>query len=107
MGDRFVMIQGIVGSNSSGTSIHQGTARNGQECRLAYVGLRNNAELVWQEIELSPLQAVELANMLSNGNTVRVSGTLEKQLGLPIYRVRVEQMELVRVAQPLMLSTAA
>jgi len=107
MSDRFVMIQGIVGSNAFGASLHSGTARNGQECCLAYIGLPNNSELVWQEIELTPVQAIELSNVLANGNTVRVSGTLEKQLGLPLYRVRVEQMELVRVAQPLILSTAA
>lgn len=106
MNERFVVLEGVVGSDAQGLSIHRHA--NGAQTRyLAYIGLRDGSRLNWQEIELSQEQAAQAASVLASGNWVRVSGLLKKHLGLPLFRVCVESVRLLRAAEPLPKSLAA
>ena len=107
MNEQFAIIEGIVGSNAQGLSVHQHPAFHGQDRYLAYIGLRDGSRLIWQEIELSHEQINQFDGMLVSGNTVRVSGLLKKQLGLPHYRVQVDGVELIRATEPFVLCKAA
>lgn len=107
MNEQFAIIQGIVGSNAQGLSVHQQPASHGQDRYLAYIGLRDGSRLIWQEIELSGEQINQFDSKLVSGNIVRVSGLLKKHLGLPHYRIQVDQVELIRATEPMVLGRAA
>jgi hypothetical protein len=107
MNEQFAIIEGVVGSNAQGFSVYRHSVPNGQDRYLAYIGLRDGSRLIWQEIEMSHEQMVQFDGVLVNGNTVRVSGLLKKQLGLPLYRVQVDHLQLTRAAEPSVLRKAA
>ena len=106
MNEQFVVIEGLVGGDKHGISVHHSSAR-GHNCYLAYIGLRDGSRLIWQEIEMSQEQANRFNKSLVGGNLVRVSGLLKKQLSLPVCRVQVESVELLRAEVPMALRTAA
>lgn len=107
MSEQFVVIEGVVGSDAQGGSVHRRSARDGQDRYLAYIGLRDGSGLIWQEIEMSHEQAGRVDGVLVSGNTVRVSGLLKKQLGLPLCRVQADSVQLIRTTQPAALHKAA
>ena len=51
--------------------------------------------------------AARSSDILVSGNIVRVFGLLQKQLGLPVYRVQVDTLELLHAAAPVVLRNAA
>jgi hypothetical protein len=99
MNGQFVMIEGVVGCNAQGFSVHRHPAYDGQDRYFAYIGLRDDARLIWQEIEMSQEQIGQIDKVLAGGNKVRVSGLLKKQLGAPLCRVQVDGVELIKAAQ--------
>ncbi|MGH9427235.1 MAG: hypothetical protein ACRD2L_13135 [Terriglobia bacterium] len=104
MNERFAVIEGVVGSDALGLSVH----RHSDDGRhLACIGLRDDSRLIWQEIEMSQEQVGQFERVLVSGNTVRVSGLLKKQLGLPVCRVQVEGIQLIRATEPVALRMAA
>ena len=107
MNEQFVVIEGIVGSDAQGFSVHCHQARDGQDRYLACIGLRDGSRLVWQEIEIRHEQARQFDTALASGNTVRVSGLLKKQLGLPLYRVQADDVQLIHATEPIALYKAA
>lgn len=107
MSEQFVVIQGVVGSDALGFSVHHRFARDGQDRYLAYIGLRDGSSLIWQEIEMSHEQLAQSGDLFAKGNTVRVCGVLQKQLGLPACRVQVASVALIRALEPVALQMAA
>jgi hypothetical protein len=107
MNEQFAVIEGIVGSNAQGLSIHQHPTSHGQHRYSAYIGLRDGSRLIWQEIEMSHEQVTQFDGVLVSGNTVKVSGLLKKQLGLPYYRIQVDHLQLIRASEPTVLVKAA
>ena len=106
MNEEFVIIDGVVGSDALGFSVHHhGGGR--QDCYLAAIGLREGSKLIWQEIEMTRDQASQFGSVLVGGNKVRVSGLLKKQLGRPVYRVQVDGVQLIKTEQTVALRTAA
>src|SRR5262245_56831426 len=99
MNEQFVVIEGLVGSNAQGVSIHRRPLPCGQATYFAYIGLRDGSRLIWQEIEMSHGQRVQFENILVSGNAVRVSGLLKKQLGMPVYRVQIEIIQRIRATE--------
>ena len=106
MNEEFVIIEGVVGNDALGFSVHHhGGGR--QDCYLAAIGLREGSKLIWQEIEMTRDQASQFGSVLVGGNKVRVSGLLKKQLGRPVYRVQVDGVQLIKTEQTVALRTAA
>ena len=107
MGEQSVVLEGIVGSDAQGISLRRHYARVGQDSYLACIGLRDGANLIWQEIEMTRELAARSGDIFVSGNIVRVFGLLQKQLGLPVYRVQVDELELLHSAAPVVLRSAA
>ena len=107
MNEQFAVIEGVVGSDAHGISVHRQHTRDGQDRYLACIGLRDGSRLIWQEIELSREQLAQFDRALAGGNIVRVSGVLKKLLGLPVCRVQVDSVELICARKPLALRVAA
>ena len=105
MNEQFAVIEGIVGSDAQGFSVHCYSEPDGRY--LACIGLRDGSRLIWQEIEMSQEQVGQFDGVLVSGNTVRVSGLLKKQLGLPLCRIQVEGIQLIRATEPVALRMAA
>ena len=106
MNEQFVVIEGLVGSDAHGISIHCRPTR-GHDRYVASIGLRDGSHLIWQEIEMSQEQAARFEKSLVSGNQVRVSGLLTKQLSLPVFQVQVEDVVSLRVTAPAALRMAA
>ena len=107
MSEQSVVLEGVVGSDALGFSVHRHQPRVGQDRYLACIGLRDGAGLIWQEIEMTCDQVARSSDILVSGNIVRVFGLLQKQLGLPAYRVQVDTLELLHAAAPVALRSAA
>jgi hypothetical protein len=107
MNGQFVIIEGVVGCNAQGFSVRRHPRYDGQDRYFAYIGLRDGARLIWQEIEMSHEQIGQNNKVLTGGNMVRVSGWLKKQLGVPLYRVQVDSVHLICTAQTTALRKAA
>ena len=107
MNEQFVVIEGVVGSDAQGLSVHHRQARDGQDRYVACIGLRDGSRLVWQEIEMRHEQARQFDGALASGNTVRVFGLLKKQMGLPLYRVQADEVQLIHATEPIALCKAA
>ena len=107
MGEQSVVLEGVVGSDAQGCSVHRHHAGAGQDRYLACIGLRDGASLIWQEIEMTCDLVARSSDILVSGNIVRVFGLLQKQLGLPVYRVQVDTLELLHGAAPVVLLCAA
>jgi hypothetical protein len=107
MNEQFVVIEGIVGNDAKGFSVHRHSARDGRDRYLAYVGLRDGSRLIWQEIEMNSQRASDFGDVLASGNRVRVSGLLKKQLGLPHFRVQVDNVQLLQASEPVAFRKAA
>ena len=106
MREQFVMLEGVVGSDAQGFSVHRHPTGVGSDRYLACIGLRDGSSLIWQEIEMTSDVATRSSDILVSGNIVRVFGLLQKQLGLPVYRVQVETLELL-LDTPVVLRRAA
>ena len=106
MREQFVVLEGVVGSDAQGFSVHRHPTGVGSDRYLACIGLRDGSSLIWQEIEMTSDVATRSSDILVSGNIVRVFGLLQKQLGLPVYRVQVETLELL-LDTPVVLRRAA
>ena len=106
MREQFVVLEGVVGSDAQGFSVHRHPTGVGSDRYLACIGLRDGAGLIWQEIEMTCDLVARSSDILVSGNIVRVFGLLQKQLGLPAYRVQVDALELL-LATPIALRSAA
>ena len=106
MSEQFVVLEGVVGSDAQGFAVHKYQTRVGSDRYLACIGLRNGSSLIWQEIEMTCDLVARSTDIFVGGNIVRVFGKLQKQLGLPAYRVQVDALELL-LANPVPLRNAA
>lgn len=107
MSEQSVVLEGVVGSDAQGCSVHRHHAGAGQDRYLAYTGLRDGSNLTWQEIEMTWDLVARSSDIFVNSNIVRVFGLLQKQLGLPVYRVQVDKLEVLHGAAPVVLRSAA
>ena len=106
MREQSVVLDGVVGGDAQGFSVHRHHTGVGPDRYLACIGLRDGSRLIWQEIEMTSEMAARSSDILVSGNIVRVFGLLQKQLGLPVYRVQVETLELL-LDTPVVLRRAA
>jgi len=106
MREQSVVLDGVVGSDAQGFSVHRHHTGVGPDRYLACIGLRDGSRLIWQEIEMTSDMAARSSDILVSGNIVRVFGLLQKQLGLPVYRVQVETLALL-LDTPVVLRRAA
>ena len=107
MREQFVVLEGVVGSDAQGFSVHRHHKGVGPDCYLACIGLRDGAGLIWQEIEMTGDLVARSRDIFVGGNIVRVFGHLQKQLGLPAYRVQVDRLELLHGAATVVLRNVA
>ena len=106
MREQFVVLEGVVGSDAQGFSVHRHPTGVGSDRYLACIGLRDGSSLIWQEIEMTGDLVARSRDIFVGGSIVRVFGHLQKQLGLPAYRVQVDALELL-LATPVALRSAA
>ena len=107
MREQSVVLEGVVGSDAQGFPVHRHHTGVGSDRYLACIGLRDGSRLIWQEIGMTSDMAARSSDILVSGNIVRVYGLLQKQLGLPVYRVQVDTLELLHAAAPVVLRNAA
>ena len=107
MREQSVVLEGVVGSDAQGFSVHRHHAGVGPDRYMACIGLGDGAGLIWQEIEMTSDLIARFSDTLVSGNIVRVFGLLKKRLGLPVYRVKVDRLELLHGTVPVAFRSAA
>jgi hypothetical protein len=72
MSEQSVVLDGVVGSDAQGLSLHRHHARVGQDSSLASIGLWDYASLIWQRIEMPCHLVARSSDISVSGNIVRV-----------------------------------